>query len=62
MEASLNAKPQLPSPIRNGWEEMENEGFMPVFRMQGATPKSVCGCRASKCNARSCKCVKNGLN
>ena len=22
----------------------------------------MCGCRASKCNTRSCKCVKNGLN
>ena len=23
MEASLNAKPQLPSPTGNGWEEMD---------------------------------------
>ena len=27
MEASLNAKPQLPSPTGNKWEEMENEGL-----------------------------------
>ena len=23
---------------------------------------TVCGCRVSKCSARSCKCVKNGFN
>ena len=61
-------KPQLPSPIGNGWKESsECVSLAPVLTKQSAAPEeilelTVCRCKASKCSRKSCKYFKNGLN
>ena len=57
-KSALTPKPQLPSPVENGWEVKEDKGLTPVLAKQ----LTVCKCRASKCSRRKCKCVPNGLN
>ena len=64
----MTPKPQLPSPVENGWEVKEDEGLTPVLAKQSAAPReilelTICRCRTSECSKwRNCKCVANGLN
>ena len=66
--SAIIPKPQLPSPIGNGWKESsECVSLAPVLTKQSAAPEeilelTVCRCKASKCSRKSCKCFKNGLN
>ena len=65
-KSATQAKPDIQSPIGNGWIGTEH-GVLPELMTQESAPREMaematCNCRSTRCSSRLCKCKRYGLN
>lgn len=63
---ALTARPEIPSPLGNGWKLNNNEELAIDWMEQEPAPKELmqlvsCRCRTG-CNSRRCSCLKDSLS
>ena len=62
---ALEAQPNIPSPVENGWHHDKNGQLTPTLMTQSPAPEAVlelisCGCKKAKCQC-NCSCSRQSM-